>query len=174
MTVEKKIKVCMGIDPGISGAIACVTLDGLRANVWDMPTETRGKKQALSPGGLAELFRTIRNDVHVASVALELVGSMPAQGIASAFNFGETFGLIKGVIAANQFVYTLVRPTMWKRDYGLLNKDKDESRTTAMKLFPHSAGQLTLKKNVDRAEAMLIALHCVRLVCTGGAYDAGE
>jgi len=135
-----------GVDPGRGGAIAMLYPDG-RLYLEDMPSI--GKE--ISGGALADTFNEFRPDV----VYLEQVNSF-GQGRTSAFNFGQGFGVIKGVLAALHIPYHMVTPMKWKKHYGL-NRDKDASRILATRMWPKEASMFKRKKDSDRAEAALIA-----------------
>ena len=83
---------------------------------------------------------------------------MPKQGVTSSFSFGFSAGVIQGIIAANLIPMQLVRPAVWKRTMGL-TKDKDSSRQKASALYPRFCSHWALKKDVDKAEAALIATY---------------
>lgn len=151
------MKYILGIDPGLSGALA--RWDGRVAEIIDMPTiEVKvGKafKRQLDLYALAGWLYTSTIDLCV----IEHVGSMPGQGVTSSFNFGFTAGGIQGVVAASQIPVLLVRPQVWKRAYGLIGQDKDASRAAASRLAPHVAHNWPLKKHDGRAEAFLLAAY---------------
>lgn len=161
-TVARDVsRLVCGIDPGITGAIAI--LDGEQLmECWDMPTVKRSaakssNKQEVNAAALAAILRGRRP----ALVYVERVNAMPntatkrGMGAASAFNFGDSFGRIIGVLAALEIPYDLVHPQTWKKRAGLIGADKDFSRTLAQQLYP--AAELARKKDVGRAEAILIA-----------------
>ena len=81
---------------------------------------------------------------------------MPGQGVTSMFNFGQTFGAIKGVCAAFRVTYIFVRPTKWKKYFELINASKDSSRTKAIEMYP-ALSNLLAKKDVNKSDAILIA-----------------
>jgi hypothetical protein len=88
---------------------------------------------------------------------MEAVHSMPKQGSASTFRFGESFGVLKGVMAAVGVTYCLVDPGVWKRRLQLLGEGKDAARMLAIEMFPGAAHDLQRKKDIGRADALLIA-----------------
>lgn len=147
----------IGIDPGQSGALAVIE-KGLVVKVIDMPTmgRTHGKGQQVDPYSLAsELFEI--GPSNISGVIMEQVGSMPGQGVTSMFNFGESVGVVKGVLGALQIPVRMVSSIRWKKTAGLTGKDKDASRALALQLHPEAADHLTRKKDQGRAEAILIA-----------------
>lgn len=147
--------IIIGIDPGLSGAIA--ELDRGTILVSDMPTfsVTRGKKtrRFVDPVQLTILLRDLFNPDHI---ILEEVAAMPGNGAVSMFSFGRSFGVVEGVIGALGIPITYVRPAVWKRAMGL-TADKGQSQLLATRLFPLDAGQWPLKKHDGRAEAALLA-----------------
>lgn len=147
----------VGIDPGITGAIA--VLDGI-ARVWDMPVSAKlsGKGQQVSAYGFAELLHGIGVSSHV-DVYVEQVGPMPKQGVTSVFSFGRSAGVLEGALAMLRCKVVMVRPQTWKKRAGLLRADKDAARTLAMQTWPALAPELSRKKDVGRADALLIALY---------------
>ena len=152
----------LGLDPGISGALAL--LDGEEVLfVADMPVmeKTHGKGQQVNAAILADNIRHCQAiaaaDGQGLKVYLEQVGAMPGQGVTSVFTFGEGFGVIKGVLGTLAVPYRLVRPQSWKKRAGLLGKEKDAARALAIQQHPEIADQLTRKKDGGRADAILIA-----------------
>src|SRR3990167_10865686 len=147
----------IGIDPGLSGAFALY--DGDDLTIFDMPTiETvvnKKKKRQIDAYQLCnwvDLYRSL-----ITRAVIEQVGSMPEQGITSAFNFGYGAGVIYGVLAGNQVPVSFVPASMWKRQFGLIGKGKDASRLAASRIVPKFARYWPLKKHDGRAEAFLLA-----------------
>jgi crossover junction endodeoxyribonuclease RuvC len=150
----------IGIDPGISGSI-CFFQDGKIIDVVEMPTMTEGKKNKKQVNGSQIfneiLFRIKRLDKKDVKVIIEQVSAMPGQGVTSMFNFGQSFGILKGICSAMQLPMYFVRPTKWKKYFNLINSEKDASRTRAIEIFPYFSGQLSRKKDSNKADAILIA-----------------
>ena len=150
----------IGIDPGISGSI-CFFEDGKILEVIEMPTMTEGKKNKKQVNGAQiynELSKRINNTENQDTrVIIEQVSAMPGQGVTSMFNFGQSFGIIKGVCAAMQLPMFFVRPAKWKKYFSLINSQKDASRTRAIEIFPYFSTQLSKKKDSNKADAILIA-----------------
>ena len=150
----------IGIDPGISGSI-CFFEDGKILDVIEMPTMNEGKKNKRQVNG-AQIYNEItdrinklqRQDVRV---VVEQVSAMPGQGVTSMFNFGQSFGIIKGICSAMQLPLYFVRPTKWKKYFNLIKSEKDASRTRAIEIFPYFSSQLSKKKDSNKADAILIA-----------------
>jgi crossover junction endodeoxyribonuclease RuvC len=145
--------IFIGIDPGVSGAIAILAPDGV--TFADMPILEVKKKSTLDYAGLACILRPLADGGAIAAV--ELVGAMPGQGVSSMFKFGQCYGAVLATLAALQIPYELVTPPVWKRAYRLVGCEKDESRAAALRLFPQCAGDLKLKKHHGRADALLLA-----------------
>ena len=150
----------IGIDPGISGSI-CFFEDGKIIDVIEMPTMTEGKKNKRQVNG-AQIYNEISNriagtDKEEIRVVIEQVSAMPGQGVTSMFNFGQSFGILKGMCSAMQLPMYFVRPAKWKKYYNLINSQKDASRTRAIEIFPYFSSQLSKKKDSNKADAILIA-----------------
>ena len=91
------------------------------------------------------------------SVIVEQVSAMPGQGVTSMFNFGQSFGVIKGICSAMQLPIIFVRPAKWKKYFNLINTEKDASRTKVIEIFPYISTKLSKKKDANKADAILIA-----------------
>ena len=148
----------IGIDPGLSGAIAVLENNKV-LNVFEMPVMSEGKKnkRQLNSALLVNLLKeNVINNEEVA-IVVEQVNAMPGQGVTSMFNFGQTFGAIKGICAALGFPIFFVRPSKWKKYFELINSSKDASRTKAIEMYPKLSNQLAKKKDVNKSDAILIA-----------------
>ena len=150
----------IGIDPGISGSI-CFFQDGKIIDVVEMPTMTEGKKNKKQVNG-SQIFNEISDrirklDKKDIKVIIEQVSAMPGQGVTSMFNFGQSFGILKGICSAMQLPMYFVRPAKWKKYFNLINSEKDASRTKAIEIFPYFSSQLSKKKDSNKADAILIA-----------------
>ena len=150
----------IGIDPGISGSI-CFLQDGKILDVIEMPTMTEGKKNKKQVNG-AQIFYEISQrikkiDKKDIKVIIEQVSAMPGQGVTSMFNFGQSFGILKGICSAMRLPLYFVRPAKWKKYFNLINAEKDASRTKAIEIFPYFSSQLSRKKDSNKADAILIA-----------------
>tara|TARA_B100000963_G_scaffold197649_1_gene171996 strand:- start:120 stop:614 length:495 start_codon:yes stop_codon:yes gene_type:complete len=150
----------IGIDPGISGSI-CFFKNGEILDVIEMPTMTEGKKNKKQVNG-AQIYNEIKkrisnnHDTNI-RVIIEHVTAMPGQGVTSMFNFGQSFGILKGICSAMQIPMFFVRPAKWKKYFNLINSEKDASRTRAIEIFPQFSSQLSKKKDSNKADAILIA-----------------
>ena len=150
----------IGIDPGISGSI-CFLDNGKILDVIEMPIMTDGKKNKKQVNG-AQVYNEITKRIkqfekNQIRVVIEHVSAMPGQGVTSMFNFGQSFGILKGICTAMQLPMYFVRPTKWKKYFNLLNSEKDASRTRAIEIFPYFSSQLSRKKDSNKADAILIA-----------------
>ena len=150
----------IGIDPGVSGSI-CFFQDGKIIDVIEMPNMTEGKKNKKQVNG-AQIFYEISLKIknikrEEIKVVIEHVSAMPGQGVTSMFNFGQSFGILKGICSAMQLPMYFVRPAKWKRYFNLINSEKDASRTKAIEIFPYFSSQLSRKKDSNKADAILIA-----------------
>ena len=150
----------IGIDPGISGSI-CFFQDGKIIDVVEMPTMIEGKKNKKQVNG-SQIFNEISErikkiDKKDIKVIIEQVSAMPGQGVTSMFNFGQSYGILKGICSAMQLPMYFVRPAKWKKYFNLINSEKDASRTRAIEIFPYFSNQLSKKKDSNKADAILIA-----------------
>ena len=150
----------IGIDPGISGAI-CFFDNGKIMEVVEMPNMPEGKKNKRQVNGAQitnEILKKIKNlDKKNIKVIIENVSAMPGQGVTSMFNFGQSFGVLKGICSALQLPMYFVRPAKWKKYFNLINSEKDASRTKAIEIFPYFSSELSKKKDSNKADAILIA-----------------
>ena len=148
----------IGIDPGLSGAIA-ILKDSKVLNLFDMPVMSEGKKnkRQLNSAQLVNIIKENTDKNDEIAVVVEQVNAMPGQGVTSMFNFGQTFGAIKGVCAALNLSIFFVRPSKWKKHFELINSSKDSSRTKAIEMYPSLSNQLSKKKDVNKSDAILIA-----------------
>ena len=149
----------IGIDPGISGSI-CFFKDGRILEVIEMPVMTEGKKNKKQVNGAQiynEFLKRVNKKEDEIRVVIEQVSAMPGQGVTSMFNFGQSFGILKGICSAMQLPMFFVRPAKWKKYFNLINSQKDASRTRAIEIFPYFSTQLSKKKDSNKADAILIA-----------------
>ena len=148
----------IGIDPGLSGAIAILENNKV-LNLFDMPVMSEGKKnkKQLNSSHLVNIIKENINQKEEIAVVVEQVNAMPGQGVTSMFNFGQTFGAIKGLCAALELPIYFVRPSKWKKHFELINSSKDASRTKVIEMYPKLSNQLTKKKDVNKSDAILIA-----------------
>ena len=152
--------IIFGIDPGVSGAIS--VLENKKViEVFDMPTMIDGKKNKKQVNG-AQVTNIIKERLDSEkekeiAVVVEHVNAMPGQGVTSMFNFGQSFGVIKGICSALSLPIYFVRPTKWKKHFNLIKTNKDASRTKVIEAYPEISSQLSRKKDANKADAILIA-----------------
>ena len=161
----------IGIDPGLTGAISCIKMNNgelIDISVQDMPIQNKGKeirkrnkagvmtstqKKEVDPYTLSNILA--RNGACI--VYIEQVSAMPDQGVTGVFSFGDSFGAIRGVCGALGLAMYRVMPRAWKEAVGLIGKDKDAARLLARQLYPIISNLLTRKKDIGRADALMIA-----------------
>ena len=124
----------------------------------DILIQQASKKQVNGSQIFNEIFKRIKNiDKKDIKVVIENVSAMPGQGVTSMFNFGQSFGILKGMCSAMQLPMYFVRPVKWKKYFNLINSEKDASRTRAIEIFPYFSSELSRKKDSNKADAILIA-----------------
>ena len=141
----------IGIDPGLSGAIAILKNNKV-LSIFEMPVMSEGKKnkRQLNSAQLVKLLRDNILENEEMSVVVEQVNAMPGQGVTSMFNFGQTFGAIKGICAALGLPIFFVRPSKWIKHFELINSSKDSSRTKAIEMYPSLSDNLAKKKRCEQ------------------------
>ena len=150
--------IIFGIDPGLGGAIS-VLENKKDIEVFDMPTMIDGKKNKRQVNGaqVTNIVKAKLSDDKEIVVVVEHVNAMPGQGVTSMFNFGQSFGVIKGICSALGLPIYFVRPTKWKRHFNLIKTNKDASRTKVIQVYPKISSKLSRKKDANKADAILIA-----------------
>lgn len=151
----------LGIDPGVSGALAILDDEGDLMGVEDMPVVSKASgRREVDAANLARAIRGLAPEwPFPCRVVLEQVGAMPGQGVASMFAFGDSFGVVRGALAAMGAPVVRVTPQVWKRSAGLIGADKDLARAKVIERFPDRAEWFARKKDVGRADAVLLALY---------------
>ena len=149
--------IVFGIDPGVSGALSIYEHKKLK-EVIDMPTMSEGKKnkKQINAAQLALEIKKRINGSKDAAVIIEHVSAMPGQGVTSMFNFGQSFGVVKGICSALTLPIYFIRPVKWKKHFNLIGSSKDASRTKATELFPNFSNEMAKKKDANKADAILI------------------
>lgn len=149
--------IVFGIDPGVSGALSIYENKKLK-EVIDMPTMSEGKKnkKQINAAQLSLEIKQRINGSFETAVVIEHVTAMPGQGVTSMFNFGQSFGVIKGICSALTLPIYFVRPVKWKKHFNLIGSSKDASRTKAIELFPSFSNDMAKKKDANKADAILI------------------
>jgi crossover junction endodeoxyribonuclease RuvC len=152
--------IIIGIDPGISGAISILENKKI-LEVYDTPTMIDGKKnkKQINSAQVTNIIKERLKNGKEVIVVVEHVNAMPGQGVTSMFNFGQSFGVIKGICAALGLPIYFVRPTKWKKHFNLIKTNKDASRTKVIEAYPEISSKLHRKKDSNRADAILIALY---------------
>jgi len=152
--------IIIGVDPGINGAISIIENKKI-IEVYDTPTMIDGKKNKRQINGaqVTNIFKERLNGEKEVVVVVEHVNAMPGQGVTSMFNFGQSFGVIKGICAALNLPIYFVRPAKWKKHFNLIKTNKDASRTKVIEVYPEISSKLHRKKDSNRADAILIALY---------------
>ena len=150
--------IIFGIDPGVSGAIS--VLENKKVlDIFEMPTMIDGKKNKKQVNG-SQVTNIIKQKLNLNKeviIVVEHVNAMPGQGVTSMFNFGQSFGVIKGVCSALSLPIYFVRPTKWKKYFNLIKTNKDASRTKVIEVYPEISAKLSRKKDSNKADAILIA-----------------
>ena len=152
--------IIFGVDPGMSGAISILENKKV-IEVFDMPTMIDGKKNKRQVNG-SQVTNIIKEQLNnnkekETIVVVEHVNAMPGQGVTSMFNFGQSFGVIKGICSALSLPIYFVRPTKWKKHFNLIKTNKDASRTKVIEVYPEISSKLSRKKDSNKADAILIA-----------------
>ena len=152
--------IIFGIDPGVSGAISILENKKVIEAI-DMPTMIDGKKnkRQINSAQVSSIIKERLNTGKAVVVVVEHVNAMPGQGVTSMFNFGQSFGVIKGICAALNLPIYFIRPTKWKKHFNLIKTNKDTSRTKVIEVYPEISSKLQRKKDSNRADAILIALY---------------
>ena len=124
-----------------------------------MPTMIDGKKNKKQVNGaqVANIIKNKLGDNKETIIVVEHVNAMPGQGVTSMFNFGQSFGVIKGICSALSLPIYFVRPTKWKKYFNLIKTNKDASRTKVIEIYPEISSQISRKKDSNKADAILIA-----------------
>lgn len=149
----------VGIDPGLSGALAALDIPNQRFVALPIPTFEVGGKRSIDDRAL---FNWLIDFDHADSAVLEHVHAFPGQGVVSMFNFGTAFGACRMALAASGVPYSLVRPAVWKSALGV-PADKDGARMRATQLMPWCASAWSRKKDHNVAEAALLAFYAAKL-----------
>jgi len=142
----------IGIDPGFTGALACLDKNnGKVMDVIDMPI-LRGVKTELDESAIVKFLNYIEPDL----VVIERAQAMPKQGSSSTARYMCGYGILRGICVGLFLPYITVPPVTWKKKMlGSQAKGKDGSILLVNQLYP---GLLPgRKKDHGRADAILIA-----------------
>lgn len=151
----------LGIDPGVTGALVVLNRsDGKYVDHLLTPTVKVGSSNRLNG---AAISAWLQQHPSISHAYLEKVQAMPGggqrkMGATSAFTFGHAAGYVEGVITGAGIPLTLVMPAEWKRQAGLIGKDKDAARSRAIQLYPHLRQLDAKTKGQALADALLITL----------------
>lgn len=149
--------VYIGIDPGVTGAVAFYRPSTGSLVVYDMPTRPQGEtgRREVCPNVLAEYLGQFCTFPSIAII--EKVHSMPRDGVVQSFSLGRSFGIALGVLASHKISAIETRPAVWKSLAGL-SAIKSESIELARKTFPrHRKMYFKRQKDNGRAEAAMLA-----------------
>lgn len=163
--------IFIGIDPGLSGAIAIISPSGIKLH--DTPAVLTGKGREYDLDALLSLLQSPTEEFMI-KAAIENVHAMPKQGVTSMFKMGYGLGLWHAALVAKSIPFLRVEPQRWKKEFGLRGKNKEGSRLRAIELFPEVREQLQRKKDDGRAEALLIAEWLRRSALYGQASTAAH
>ncbi len=149
--------IVLGVDPGMSGALAWLNGSGALLRVEDMPVFEvlrNGKpRRELNVHGLALLLSDLKADV----CFYEQVSGMEGDSPSSAFSFGRIAGAAEAVVKLAGARFEHVAPHVWKRAMGLIGTAKDQSRAKATNRWPDHAKTFSRKMDDGRPEAALLA-----------------
>jgi crossover junction endodeoxyribonuclease RuvC len=148
----------IAFDPGLNGGCAVVGEHGDIVVVFDIPTIGEGVQRRVDAINLADV---IREHTPYEFAIVEQVGARPGQGVSSMFRFGQSYGMVLGIIGALAIPVRHVSPAKWKRALGL-NSDGEASRARAIETWPAHAHRFARKLDHNRSEAALLALYGLR------------
>ena len=143
--------ILFSIDPGTGGAIA-IFRDGKLDDVVDIPNFDVGKGLVVDFVALNRLFSQYKDT----SAVVEDVWAVPAWGSSGSFKFGKSLATIHCALQANGIPFTLIKPREWQKQFGIKGDQKDLSRMTAIRLFPHKKEAFARKKDHNRSDSVLI------------------
>lgn len=146
--------VLVGVDPGLSGAVAI--LDATTLDLIDGYSVPAGEGRVLVPD-LLDLLDLLRGIV-VRQVVIEQVSSMPAQGVSTTFTFGRAYGALEAVIQSYRWPLAHITPALWKRRLSLPKADKDGARQWARNRWPESALFITKARGQAIGDAAGLAV----------------
>lgn len=157
--------IAIGIDPGGSGAVAWIRDCNKPGFVKLSETEHDVARLA------RDLGEAIAQRDGDGFAVIEKVGSMPGQGVASSFKFGQSYGFCRALLIANRIPFEAVPPQSWKRAFGLIRRSKTESKTELKRRSKAKAQELFpgVKVTNANAEALLLAEFCRRTRARIGA-----
>ena len=132
----------MGVDPGKTGAIACID-DGILK--WVLPFK-----------GDIDLCRKI--GYRGVTYFIERVTASPQMGVVSAFTFGKWAEAVECSAILSDSPVHMVRPQVWQNAIGVYSQgDKSKLYEHAKRLFPEQ--YVEKKFNKDTSDSVLIAYY---------------
>lgn len=143
----------MGIDPGKTGAVSVIDQSGkvVESLLFSKSTER-------DTWNFFETFTISGRHSKVSYAALEKVSSSPQMGVTSAFSFGRSYGLVRGILIASEIPFIDVTPQTWMRKMKCLSKgDKNVTKAAAQQLFPKT------KITHGNADSLLLAEYMRRV-----------
>lgn len=151
----------IGVDPGKSGAICAVRMSDYPSGESPRRPEVISKTNE-SYGTIWDRLAEATNGIQCRA-CIEMVGSMPGQGVSSTFKFGESYGMLQGLLTAARIPYELVRPAVWCKFMGL-KKLKEETNTDWKNRHKVLALSLFPSEDITHAtaDAFLLAEYCRR------------
>jgi len=154
--------ITLGVDPGLSGAIAFIDERGCCV-VEDLPTiALPGNglvKRRIDGRALANLILRCTIPGEPVQAFVEQVSTMGGKNnaVQTQGSLMRTLGAIETVLEMLRMPPVMVQPRVWKRLYGL-DSSKADALDVARKLYPATAAQrLTRAKDHNRAECVLLA-----------------
>lgn len=167
---KSKYKYFAGIDPGITGAVAVITMDGKTALIEDCPTiRAKGYRKITDTRRLAKMMREIKNKYKKLYIVIEEPIAMPnngrKMGAVSMLSFGRNVGIWEGIVSSLGIDYITVHPSIWKKAiFNGKQTDKNGAIRLSRKLFPEARKYLTLKSRHGRAEALLLSVYAKNFI----------
>lgn len=149
--------IVVGIDPGVTGAIA-IHDGGSLVYLTDMP-EHGGRTDG---AGLADILETHAAGERVA-VYLEDTHAMPKNGSVASYSLGLNTGIVIGVVQTLRHPLVRVRPMAWKSKLSVTRRDKNETRGIVRELYPSWSSSFVRVKDHNRADAVLISRYGVAM-----------
>lgn len=150
----------VGIDPGVTGAIALVQDHGKPPELWDIEAVSVGGTKQMSPQGLIDILTAWGP---VDGVVVEDNRAQGNNGSLANFSMGMSLGIIYGVCATLGRPVHRVKPREWQTTMGLSQVKrvdrKNAHRQRARELWPEIDDSLKLVRHHNRADALLIAEH---------------
>ena len=155
ISIDKSLKMISKLEPNLHIDLSGIA-KGFAVDKIARYLDKCGFKNYLVEIGGELIGKGLNKDKEII-VVVEHVNAMPGQGVTSMFNFGQSFGVIKGICSALSLPIYFVRPTKWKKYFNLIKTNKDASRTKVIEVYPEISSKLSRKKDSNKADAILIA-----------------